>query len=308
MPDRPRLAHYAVEPVADGVYAGIARDDGLAICNSGWVDLGDGVAVFDTGMTPVSAAELRSVCARSVARPVALVVNSHFHLDHTLGNQAFAGIPIWATRRTREIMLESAPSLDADLARADLEVQLAGLELRRGAARSEGVQSDLDFNIRILRAALEASGRVSVRVPDVTFETRLALPGPRGAELASFGSGHTAADAILHLAGPGVLFAGDLVTVGVQPSMGSADPHHWLEVLDCLEELAPEFLIPGHGPVANSDAIVTTRDYLAAVLYAAGEPRVRTVPEPLRRWEGSVTLEENLAATRRFLSAAATGT
>lgn len=295
-------SHYTFEELGEGIHAAIARPEGHSICNSGVVDLGEAALVFDTGLTPDSARYLRFGAERAVGRPPSVIVNSHWHLDHSLGNHTFSGVPIWGTRRTREILLEKQDELTSELAREELERVIRELEGRRDEMRSEGARADLEFILHINRSLLAASGRLKIAPPDRTFVNRLSLPGARGAQLLSFGSGHTEADALLFLPHERVLFAGDLVVVGVQPSMGSGDPDHWLTVLRKIERLGPERILPGHGPVTNLEGIDEVRGYVSGVLEAADSPSGSPLPVALRRWEGSLSLEENLAFARGWRS------
>jgi glyoxylase-like metal-dependent hydrolase (beta-lactamase superfamily II) len=292
--------HYTFEEVGDGIHAAIARPDGNGVCNSGLVDLGGPTVVFDTSLTPTTGRELGRAAETLLGRRPSLAVNSHWHLDHSLGNQAFSSIPIWGTRRTREILLERQGELAAALTRESIEKDLRELESRRENMRSQGARDDLEFNLQINRAILSEIGRVVLTPPNHTFETRLSLPGDRGAELISFGRGHTDDDALLFLPHEKVVFAGDLVVVGVQPSMGSGDPAHWVVVLDQIERLGAEQIVPGHGPVVVGEGIQETRGYLSEAIDASETPAGTELPAPLRRWEGSVGLEENLRFAREW--------
>jgi glyoxylase-like metal-dependent hydrolase (beta-lactamase superfamily II) len=295
--------HYRFEELGEGIHAAIARPEGFAICNSGVTDLGGGGVVFDSGMTPDSARDLHHQATRLLGRPPSVAVTSHRHLDHILGNSEFAHIPIWGTRRTREILLETADQLLAEVRREQLERDIAELEGRRGEMRTDAGREDLEFILQINRAALACAGRLKVVPPDHTFETRMTLPGARAAELVSLGSGHTEADAFLFLPREKVLFAGDLVVIGVQPSMGNGDPEHWVEELDQVVRMAPERVVPGHGPVTTVDGILETRAYLSGILEAARAPPGAPLPAALRRWEGSLSLESNLAFARGWVEA-----
>lgn len=295
-------AHYQFEELGEGIRAAIARREGFSICNSGVVDLGDGSLVFDTGLTPESAEDLRDHATRFLGRTPSMAVTSHRHADHCFGNSVFSTIPIWGTRRTREILLETGDTLMAEIRRESLEKDIAELESHRAEMRSEASRDDLEFILQISRALLGSVGRLKVVPPNQTFDSKVTLPGPRGAELVSLGSGHTEADAFLLLPHEKVLFAGDLVVMGVQPSMGNGDPQHWIEELDEIERIGPEQVVPGHGPVTTAEGIRETRDYLSGILEAARSPPESSLPPALRRWDGSLSLTSNLTWAREWVA------
>jgi cyclase len=295
--------HYTFVELDDRIFAGVARPEGHGICNSGLVDVGDDRLVFDTSTTARAADELRAAATRLLGRPPSVAANSHWHFDHALGNRQFAGLPIFGTRRTREILLETHDALMAELTREPLEKSLVEFEGRRGAMISKDARDDLEFWIQYHRALLSEVADHRLAPPDQTFEDRLVLPGSRGAELLSFGRGHTEADAVLFLPSEKILFSGDLAVVGMQPSLGSGDPHHWLLVLDQIERLGAERIVPGHGPVMPAEALRETREYLAGILTAVESPPGTALPSALRRWEGSVSLEENLKFARSLAAA-----
>src|SRR6185369_14620155 len=84
--------------VAEGVYAAIATPGGLASGNAGFVIGDDGVLVFDTFLTPAALEELIGEIEKLTKLPIKFAVNSHYHLDHTGGNQVLAArsVPIIA--------------------------------------------------------------------------------------------------------------------------------------------------------------------------------------------------------------------
>ena len=300
-------AHYHVEQVSEGVYAALARLEGTAVCNSGIVDLGGGRLLFDSSCSPASAQDLSSLCQRALNGGPSLAAISHWHLDHSVGCYELASVPIWGTKRTREILLEMRPQLEAELTREELEKGIQEIEGHRDEMKTDGARLDLEFCLYYARSLLAAAGRVKITPPSETFETHLDLPGTRKATLASFGSGHTEADAVLFLPHEKLLFAGDLVISGVQPSLGSGNPDHWLEVLDQIDRIGAEQVVPGHGPVLRKDATHETRDYVSSVLRAAEVPATAALPLPIRRWEGSLSLKENLAFARGWVDSHRTG-
>src|SRR5437763_15390102 len=91
-------ADFDLIKVADGVYAAVAKPGGLASGNAGFVIGDDGVVVVDTFFTPAAADELVAEIAKLTPKPIKFAINTHYHLDHTGGNQVFTarGVPIFA--------------------------------------------------------------------------------------------------------------------------------------------------------------------------------------------------------------------
>ncbi|MGH2486968.1 MAG: MBL fold metallo-hydrolase, partial [Ktedonobacterales bacterium] len=84
-----------------------------ALGNAGIIDLGGVTLVFDTMMTFAAARDLRAAAERLTGRAPRYVVNSHFHLDHTMGNAVFSDAVIIATSATTPLIQEhNAPFLE----------------------------------------------------------------------------------------------------------------------------------------------------------------------------------------------------
>ena len=96
--------HFDIESLAEGVYAAMASPSGAAYSNAGIIDLGDSTLVFDTFDAPQAGEDLKHAADALTGRPATYVINSHFHADHWLGNQAFdPQTPIIATHRTLRV-------------------------------------------------------------------------------------------------------------------------------------------------------------------------------------------------------------
>jgi cyclase len=228
-----------VEP-EPGVLAYVQPDGGWCVNNAGILVGDDLTVVVDTAATRRRAEALKTAAEQAAARPVGLVVNTHFHGDHVFGNSVFApGTPVVAQERTRDEIVES------------------GLGLQT-------LWPDVEW------------GDVELRAPDVTFRDRMTLHlGAVGsAELIHVGRpAHTPHDSVVWLSGPRVLFAGDLVWSGVTPFclMGSVTGS--IDVLRQLAELRPATVVPGHGPVGGPELIGSTLEYLEWVHGVAGTAR-----------------------------------
>ncbi|MFY9570486.1 MAG: MBL fold metallo-hydrolase [Blastocatellia bacterium] len=118
--------------VADGVYAAIARPGGLASGNAGFIVGDGGVLVVDTFFAPIAVEELLTEISKLTQQPIKYAVNTHYHLDHTGGNQVLAArsVPIiahdnlmqWQTTKNRRFL---PPPDELQKRRADAATQLS---------------------------------------------------------------------------------------------------------------------------------------------------------------------------------------
>lgn len=183
-----------------------------------------GVLALDTRTTPGQAEELLRDIRSLTPAPIAAVVNSHHHYDHTFGNAVFLPAPIWGHERC-------AATLRAE-----------GEEMRRRVMDSLPELAD------------EVAG-VVIAPPDRTFDEIVEVDlGDRLVELRYLGRGHTDNDIVALVPDAGVLFAGDLLENDAPPSFGDAYPIAWAETVgERLLPLVRDVVVPGHGRPGGRD-------------------------------------------------------
>src|SRR5882762_7781376 len=98
---------FDIKPVADGVYAAIAKPAYKVNCNAAIMFLDDVVLVVDTHSKPSAARALIEQIKKLTPKPVKFVVNTHFHWDHYQGNEAYpsswpAVVEIISSEATRQ--------------------------------------------------------------------------------------------------------------------------------------------------------------------------------------------------------------
>jgi len=249
--------------VADGVYAAIAKPGGLASGNAGFVIGDEGVLIFDTFLTPAAIEELMAAIEVQTKLPIKYAVNSHYHLDHTGGNQVLAarGIPIiahdnvirWQTTRNRRFL--PAPE-ELQKRRADASKQLSEIPAEQTEKRTQ-----LERQIR----RLDAMTAIKLTNPTVTFGSGVLhlYLGKREVVLLSL-PGHTGGDIFAYVPDANVVFTGDLGWSMTLPNLVDATVTDWIPTLDkVLDQYPTARFIPGHGNVAAAREIKDFRDYLA---------------------------------------------
>ena len=292
----------------DRIWAAIATDWTNTVGNASIVDLGGRVLVVDTFMSARAAAELREAARRLTGLEADWVVNTHFHGDHTGGNEVFsAAAGIAATDGTRDAVLARTAALPERIAGA--EARLADLG---GLSGPGGPHADPDVERRRaeLASEIDVLRRLRVVAPTATFSDRLVIHGQRRrAEVMAVGAGHTLSDAVVHLPAERVLISGDVVLTATHPWTGDGDIRSWIKILGRLEGLAAATVIPGHGEVGQGDAVTEMAAYMRDLLAlveaaeaaapgaAPGDLPVPEIPERWRSWSWSEGWADDFAAT-----------
>lgn len=226
----------SVEQVAPDVYAYIQPDGTWFINNCGFVVGDDQVVVIDATSTEARTRAFIDAIRTISGAPIATLVNTHHHADHTHGNYLFEGATIVAHRECRRVML--------------------GVGLPDYSAAFPGVEwGDLEF-----------------AAPTLTFDGGLDLyAGSHQIQLQDLGFvAHTEGDVMAWLPENRVLFSGDLVFHGGTPFALFGSVQGTIDAMDRLEAFGADVLVPGHGPVAHgaaaiAAAITDQREYLTFV-------------------------------------------
>lgn len=301
-----RSSYFRLEEVAGGVFAAVVTPGVGAMGNAAIVDLGERTLVFDTFLTTAAARELRDAAERLTGRPTSLVVNSHRHADHVMGNQVFVpDAVVVSTANTRE-RLRISPLFQ------QLPGLIAGLEERIAGERDEASRAALSADLAdycLLSAEAHDLHRV---LADLTFDQQLTLHGSRRrAELITYGGGHTSSDAFLHLPDDRVALMGDLLFVGSHPGFAHGDPREWQRILRQVRELDLEHVVPGHGPVGTVLDLDSELHYLVHIEELArsvirGERTSEQaleepLPPPFEAWRWRNVLADNLTFLLDYL-------
>lgn len=244
--------------LAPGVYQFLSPDlAGNVQGNSIAIETDRDVLIFDTSLLPATAGAVLAKLRELTSKPVRYIVNSHWHPDHTGGNEAyvleFPDVEIIATAATRQLMEDTqavyVKTLQFEAAQGALEVRKA-LKSGRGMdgePLSAAAAGQLRAQLRQEDEFLIEYRKMHSKLPTVTFEDRLTLyHGGREFRLLHL-PGHTAGDVALYLPAEHILLAGDLLAYPV-PYCADSHPTAWIASLEALSRLDTSIIVPGHGP------------------------------------------------------------
>jgi glyoxylase-like metal-dependent hydrolase (beta-lactamase superfamily II) len=278
--------HFTLREVVAGVWLAEADISGTSVGNATIIDLGGKTIVVDTFMTDIAATELRATAEKLTGNRVHLAVNTHWHGDHTNGNQVFADVPIVATRTTLEKVLSEAPT---DLGAWQSEIEASITSLQEAA---DGGDAAALHRIEILQHFHRFAGDFSVTLPNLLIEDRLVVQGERRVEISTHGRGHTVSDIIAWLPDDRVLISGDLCWNRIHPRTRDGFPLEWATYTERLIALEPKHVIPGHGEVGDASALEELPAYfreldaLVDAVAAGADPAGVEPPGVSEDWAG----------------------
>lgn len=215
------------EPVRDGIYmlTGSGGNIGVSVGE-------DGVYIIDDQFAPLTE-KIEAAIKQLSQQPVRFVINTHWHGDHTGGNE--------------NLGKSGATILAHDRVRARMQ------------------QGGRDVNLFELNP--EAS--VPDALPVITFNDELGLHlNGESVRIYHAPNGHTDGDSIVHFPASNVLHMGDLYFSGGYPFIDRASGgslHGVIQAVRFALSISDEQtrIIPGHGPLSSRADL---RDYLEMLL------------------------------------------
>jgi glyoxylase-like metal-dependent hydrolase (beta-lactamase superfamily II) len=192
----------------------------------------DGPVIVDTRSTVLHAREILAELSELTHQPVAAVIDTHHHFDHTYGNHEFRPAPIWGHVRCAKRIQHM---VDDPAAHAANKAEVAE-EYPRIAGELTDIRPD------------PPNRMVGDEGADIEI-------GGRRLELCWLGRGHTDNDLVIRVPDAAVVFAGDLLENGVPPWTGDGYPLDWPVTVEAILALtlgpAPVAIVPGHGAVGD---------------------------------------------------------
>jgi cyclase len=224
---------FVLTQVGPGVYAAIDGPEHKAGSNAGFVIGDDGVLVVDSFFNLDAARALVGEIHRLTPKPIRFVVNTHYHVDHTGGDQALrdAGAIIIAHKNVR------------------------------GWVRVNNINLLGDRITPEMRSRIEA-----LPLPDlVTDQDLIVWLGSRKVVIRTV-LGHTGGDLTAFVPDAHVLFTGDMLWRRIPPNLIDGSVKEWSATdgdFERMPDAAHIVFVPGHGDVADVNDVVDFRAYLA---------------------------------------------
>jgi len=266
---------FVLKELAPGVYAAIDGPEHKSGSNAGFVVGDDGVLVIDAFFTTDAAKALVGEIHRLTPKPIRYVVNTHYHADHTGGDQVLrdAGAIIIAHKNVRGWVRTNNINLFGDRITPEMKARIEVLPL-------PDLVTDKDLMVWL------GSRKIVVRTV----------------------LGHTGGDLTVFVPDGQVLFAGDMLWRKVPPNLIDGSVKEWTATdadFAAMPDASKIHYVPGHGDVANVKDVEEFRGYLLDVerlvkkgraAGLTGDTLVQSVAPKLRVLHPDWTISDRAAA------------
>jgi glyoxylase-like metal-dependent hydrolase (beta-lactamase superfamily II) len=248
---------FTFNKIRDGVYHAVGTGALVVMSNAAVIEGDREVLVVDSHVSPGGAWALRKELAEITPKPIRYVVNSHYHFDHSHGNQIYgAEVAIIGHQFARDMILagKSQDSPAREFFVGSVPNTIKALEEKLKSAGDDKTRETLQNQLAIQRNHLEGTNAVRPTPPNVTLTQSMSVfVGSREVRLLFLGRGHTAGDVVTYLPQERVIATGDLLVENTS-YMGDAYFTDWIDTIESLKQLDFETVLPGHGQAFTGKA------------------------------------------------------
>ncbi len=250
---------WTIEELSPGIFAALqGESERFNDSNSVVIMTAQEVIVVDSQANAEAVTELLRFIDQETEKPVRFLINTHWHSDHTQGNEIYKrSFPKDLTILGHESLIEDVPNRAAAYVREqterlvralpEAEAQLASGLKTDGAEMTAAERAQLGAGIERAQHRLELYRNTHFLAPDLTYREHLVLRRPgRTLEIFHFRA-HTRGDTVIYLPEDKILITGDLLDD--LPYGGHGYPSSWIRALETLEQLDFDIQVPGHGSV-----------------------------------------------------------
>ena len=260
------------------------------------------VLVVDTGFLPSEAREDIAQIRKWTYKPVAFVLNTHFHNDHNLGNRvymdAFPSVTIIAHVETKREMDMFGPGSAGREEKGAAPLQ----RMQDTGKRKDGTPLTSDEKTEVRKvlaqrmAVIEELKQYKFQSATLTFDHDFTIDlGNREVQVKFLGRANTGGDAVAYLPKEKIVVSGDLAVYPL-PYIYDGYPSEWIQTLQNLAQLDADSIIPGHGPIFHDKTYVyLVRDLLKSAVDQMNAELIKRGPAMFQNFDdvkGAVDLSQ----------------
>ena len=223
--------------------------------------------MVDTGTSPAAARAFIDDLTLVTTKPIRYVVNTHFHYDHTDGNQVYAGKADIIGQEYVKYAIEKLDVLHREPYKTsqltNVPARIETLKMRIAGEQDPQRKATLERQLAVAQQGWDELKEIKPTPPNVTYsKKKIVNLGGREVQLLFLGRGHTNGDTVIYLPKEKIVATGDLMESTIA-YMGDAQFDEWVTTLEALKKLDFDTDLPGHGaPFKDKERITAFQGYL----------------------------------------------
>ncbi len=197
------------------------------------------IVMIDTGINLRKAKKFKEEIEKKTGKKIEIIIITHYHADHYIGNQVFPDARIIASEITKNRIIGYLDDWTDEVI--------------------EGQKKRIDDSL-----ALEG---LVITPPNESFKEQMELEDKGVKIILKQTGGHSDGSSYVYCPEYKVLFAGDNLFVTSYPWGGeeTCNPDHWISAFKEYLSLDVDYIIPGHGPAINKETLEYSLNYFKQV-------------------------------------------
>lgn len=223
---------FDVEKIRDAFYV-VRQSQGA---NIGVCVKNKSALLIDSGYSPKKSAGLKGILEKKLGCRIEVLFNTHYHSDHTFGNQSF-DCPIISSEECKDIMQKN------------LSTHWRPEEIRKAMEEDPELKQEWKD--------------LKITLPTKTFQDKLSYNFEGISVIFQKLGGHTKGSSIAHFPDYKVLFSGDILFGDCYPTQLTIDPSPFelVKTLGKISQMNVKTIVPGHGTTCDKSMVRKLTEY-----------------------------------------------
>ncbi len=250
----------------------------------------EGVLVVDSKTSPALGERLLEKIRSVTDKEIKYLIFTHYHGDHIQGAQVLEPSVTFISHVNTRNNIEkiTLPRLE------EIRTKLLPQQIEQIKKKIEELKVQKSPELEKAEEELRTTERrwknmenLKIILPEKTVENKTSIfLGEKEIVLLYLGRGHTNGDLIVYFPSEKIIHMGDLVFNNIIPYIdfqGGSSTENWIKILEEVEKMDLEIVIPGHGEIGDKSILRAQSEYL------------KTLREEVKKFvEQGISLEETV--------------
>lgn len=227
----------------------------------------EGVLLVDSKTSPSLGEELLRKVREVTEKEIKYLVFTHYHGDHIQGAQIFEKSTVISHGNTRKnIEKITIPRIEEMKRNLPEQIKSAREKVEKFRTENNPELKKAEEELASLERRWKDLENLKIIIPQVIVEDRYSIKlGGKEIVLFYSGKGHTDGDLLVYFPSEKTIHMGDLLFNNIIPVIdfqGGSNTENWIRILEEVEKMDLQIVIPGHGEIGDKSILRAQAEYL----------------------------------------------